>query len=139
MTEPIIISLVSSGVILWMLGGTYHKSFRRHLWPVVALGLLLLGHVLWWRALLTALAMVGVNTVGYGDASAWWKRVIIFTAITIPCLLINPLVWPVVPISGALATGFFYATRKYAFVSWKLWEGGMGFLQAATLVMASLR
>ena len=139
MTEPLIMLMLVSGVLFWMLGGTVWKGFRRYGWPVVAGVLLVLSGLLWWRAALATLLLMGVNLAGYGDASRWWKRVIVFTALTAPALAINPLVWPVIPVCGVLATAFFYTTRNVSWVSWKLWEGMAGFLQAAALVMATLR
>ncbi len=137
MTEPTIMLLVVSGTGLWMLGGYRWTGWRRFVWPAVAAGLLAAGGILWVKALVIGGLLAGANALPYGDRTPWGLRVLVFASYALPSWLVAVVWW--MPLVTALPlTGLMVASRRSPLVTWKLWEGAAGFLQAATLVMAAL-
>ena len=133
------IVLMTSGPLLWMIGGTYWKGARRFVWPVLA-GLMLFGSASWWEALLVVAVLVGANCAPYGDRTPWWLKVIVFAGLGAHVIWLDTIFG----IFWALGTGISLSllmllSRTYSRVTWKIWEGFSGFLQAAGIILGVLR
>lgn len=74
----------------------------------------------------------------YGDRTPWPVKVLVFGSIGLPVLAINPSAWWMILIPAVILSGLMWASRKWNFVTWKIWEGAAGFTQAAVIVMAAL-
>ena len=133
-------ALLAAGPALWMLGGYHWKGWRRGVWPGLVAGLLLVAEVSIGRSVLTAMAIAGVNCLGYGDKTSWLERLGVFALLAAPTVILD---WPTALIGSVvlagLLTALFAVTRWQNAVTWKIWEAGAGFLQAAVLVVAALR
>ena len=141
MTESWITVLLAGGPLLWMLGGSgvppFRKQWRRTVWGAVAASAVLMsGHGV--QAGLIFGVLVVVNSLPYGDRTPWVIRVPVFMALCAPALILNLGAWPVVLVGGALISGMAWATRRWNFVSHKLWEGWAGLIQSGVIVAASL-
>ena len=130
MTEWKIILLLTAGPLLWMLGGTIWKGWRRYVWPAGA-GLLV--HSIW-----VVPAMILVNSLPYGDRTPAWLKAIVFLAIASIGLVINTHSWPVVLAGGLLICGAFVATQKLSWFTHKVFEATCGLVQAVVIITARL-
>lgn len=137
MTEPTIMLLLVSGPGGWMLGGYRWKGWRRIVWPTLAAGLLAVSGIFWLKAVAIGGLLAFANTLPYGDRTPWALRAGVFAAYALPSWLLTILWWPPLVLAGVL-TLLMAATRWKPYLTWKLWEGAAGFLQAATLVIAVL-
>ena len=132
-----IIVVLVSGVTCWLIGGTYFKWVRRiALSIVLGLCVAISGHVM--QGVLLALACALVNSLPYGDRTPWPLKVPVFMALCAPALILNLGAWPAVLVGGALISGMAWATRRWNFVTMKIWEAWAGLVQAGVIVIASL-
>ena len=139
MSEPMIVALLIAGPLLWMLGGTYHKGWRRIVWPIVAGVLLMLSSLFWWKALSVAILLSVVTALPYGDKTPWPVKIAVFMSLGIPALALNLSVWPVVLIAGLTVTSNFWLSQKYNWFTHKIFEGTAGFTQAICIVIGILK
>lgn len=139
MTELQIILMLPLGLLLWMLGGKYWKGFRRFVWPVLAAGILLWSGLSLLTSALILLALLAVNSLPYGDRTPWAVRVLVFGALALPVLVITLKAWWALLVMGVLLSLLFLASRKINWVTFKVWEGAAGFLQAVVLVLGRMQ
>jgi len=138
MTETVLFLYILASIILWRLGGSVWKSFRRHILPLVTLGVLLYLGVVWWIALPTAVLQVAVNTLGYGDSSPLWEKILVSAALGLPALVITLAAWWG-PIYTLVMFGGHYAlSRKFNFWSWFQVEMVAGLSQGTVIAFAFL-
>ena len=130
MGEWKIILLLTTGPLLWALGGTIWKGWRRFVWPAVA-GFL--ASSIW-----VVPAMILVNSLPYGDRTPAWLKAIVFLAIASIGLVINIHSWPVVLAGWLLICGAFIATKRLSWFTHKIFEAFCGFVQATVIVCARL-
>ena len=129
------IVLMPAGVLAWLLGGYRWKWVRRFAWPALAGGVLLLS-VAWWRALLAALTLVGVNTLPYGDHTPPWARPLVFASYALPVAWLSLTALPLsLLVCGIMLSLWMLLSRKLNWVSHKTWEGLAGLLQAIVLIL----
>ena len=138
MTEPVIIGLCAAGGILWAAGGTWWKGWRRFLWPTVVAGGLLFSGIAWPVSLGCAAAVMISTLLPYGDLTPTPVRWLVILAHNLPCLVINLWAFPVALVAAALSIGLFQASKKWNFVTHKLFEFFSGFAQGACIVVAVL-
>ena len=144
MSELQIIIFLAAGSIAWAVGGGVSgfsiplKWVRRILWPVIAGIFLVAASVVWWKVLGVIGLLILVNHLPYGDGTPWPIRVLTFIGLSAPALILNFSVWPWVLVGGGLITAMGWATRKWNFISHKLFEFGAGAVQAGILVIAGL-
>lgn len=138
MTEPIIIGLLATGGIFWAVGGTGLKWVRRFLWPVVVGCVLLFSGIAWQVSLGCATAVLVSTLLPYGDSTPLPVKWLVILAHNLPCLVINLWVFPVALVATVLSIGLFQATKKWNFVTHKIWEFSAGVIQAGTLVISHL-
>lgn len=138
MPETGSILLLTSGPLLWMLGGAVWKPWRRFVWPaVVGAVLAATGHP-WAPVALVAASLAAVNHLGYGDRTPWWGRALVFASYGLPSgwlLWWGPLV--LAPLLAALLLLLMWASRRVNAVQWKIWEAAAGLLQAASIIVVS--
>lgn len=138
MEESWIIVLLISGALLWCLGGTYNKAFRRFIWPLVCISVMLISEVGLVTSIITALAVMISCVFPYGDRTPVPLRWLVLTAHQSPALVINLWSFPIVLVASFLSIGLFQATKKFGFITHKLWEFSVGFLQAGCIVISIL-
>ena len=137
--EVVILVVVPLCSMLFALGGTTNKAWRRYILPVVLyIGLLLLS-----CGLFKALASCGLLCLalhlGYGDGKSWLYRFMVGCAYTIPSVLLGFTLWQVIcPIW--FITLFWLSNFKWTakeFI-WKICELLFGTLIGITYIMAIL-
>ena len=138
LTEPLIIGILGSGGILWAIGGTGFKWARRFLLPVLYATVVFASGGSLLTCIWIGAATVAVNVLPYGDRTPPLIRWLVILLHNAPCLAINLMAWPVVLVASALSIGLFQATRKFNFITHKIWEFGAGFLQASCIVVSIL-
>lgn len=139
MQEWTIILLLTSGVALWCIGGKTWKGYRRYVWPVVAAICSVSSGVSLVRGVLLALGLVGVNSLPYGNRTPWAVRVLVFAALPLPALILAPQIAVVViPLTTGFLGLMMWLSKKFNFVTWKIFEGLAGLLQASSIIMAIL-
>ena len=124
--------------MLFMLGGTTWKPWRRYIMPTLLGILCLFNGVVWWRALSYTL-MLGVGTsLPYGDSLKvvayepliWLLRLLVFSTLYLPVLVLATTAW-VLALVLSLITFllFFLSNTKWCerYVPHKLWEAWFGF------------
>ena len=130
MSEWKIILLLTAGPLLWALGGTIWKGWRRFVWPAVA-GLLT-------SSIWVVPAMILSNILPYGDRTPGWLKAIVFLAISSIGIVINLNSWPVTLAGWLLICGAFMATKKLFWFTHKIFEAVCGFVQAVAVITARL-
>lgn len=132
------IILLTAGPLLWMLGGTFWKGFRRYVLPVVILFVLLAISVEWWRAIVCAATTLGANHIGYGDNHDWLDRVLAFSLAGIGAVAISlAWYWPALTLAAGLVG--MEISKKVNWFTWKVVEAMIGFAQAGVIVLAVTR
>ncbi len=135
MTEAKIMVLLALGPLLWMAGGTWWKPARRFVWPICA-GMACFGLLPAWRVVSYVLSLMVVNSLGYGEKDTLLERAGIFLGLGLPVVFIHPVIGVVGSvITLLLLSALFWTSRRFNRVTWKVWEGLAGFLQAALLVV----
>lgn len=142
--QPIMIGYITLSAVLFWLGGFGKippgKSWRRHILPVFCIGLLLLLGVIWWRAVLSQVVKVGVNTNGYGEDDPLWKRILTLAGLGIPAIVIDPTVWIFAPIYTLAVFGSHYIlSKKINRFSWPFAEFMAGASQGIADMVATLK
>ena len=137
MREWIGMALLGLGPILWMIGGSGPKWVRRIAYPIVVAFLAVLLGIGILRSVLAGFLLAVVLTLPYGDKSSWPVRVTVFASYGIPSWAIHFLWWMPI-LTGITITLIALASRKFNFVTHKIFEGACGFIQSATIVMAML-
>ncbi len=138
--------LVPLGAILWFWGGCgadcqpglppFHKSWRRHVWPVVVGLALLLNGFHWFPTTITTALLVGVNSLGYGEDKSWVWRVIVALALGVPFMVIYHLwIWPVVTLVTFIP--LYMLSLKRNWMTWGVVEATVGASQGA-IVLATI-
>ena len=139
MTEWRMIALMVSGVACWTIGGTGYKWVRRYLWAVIVM-LSLLGAVAWWKALAVGMTLIATAVLPYGDRTPWWAKVLVFASLGAHVIWLDITfgLWWALGTAIPLAT-LMLLSRTYSRVTWKVWEGFSGFLQATGIILGTLR
>lgn len=143
-SQPILIGYIAGSGVLFWLGGFGKlppgKSWRRHILPAACMVALLLIGVEWWRAILSQVVKVAVNTNGYGEDDPIWKRVITLAGLGVPAIVIDPSVWIFAPIYTLAVFGSHYIlSQKWNRFSWPIAEFQAGVAQGIADIVSVLR
>jgi hypothetical protein len=143
--------LVPIGAVLWYLGGYGYgddgipdeglpaigKAFRRIVWPIVAGAVCVLNNVPWVQSIGVAIGLGIVNSLGYGESTRWWQRVVVGLSLGVPaCLLSARLAWPIV--AALTFIPLYRLSLRYNWMNWSVVEAAMGAIQAASILAALL-
>ncbi len=127
--------LALSGV-LFALGGTTNKAWRRYALPLLTTGYIISTGVDPYIAIGAGAVQAGVLTLGYGDSHPWWEKGIVALSYSAPSLVVGLTIWQaIMPI--AFLTMFYCS--KHLFQQdflWKVVESFTGFIMAATVIGA---
>ena len=141
MSAPVIMALLVLGPLCWLLGGYRWKWVRKYVWAGIAGICVWLSSISLLTALGVALAVGVTSSLPYGDRTPGFLRPLVFASYGLPAVAIAPSVASAVLfplVSGGLLIALFMASRRWNFITFKLWEGAAGFIQASTLVIACL-
>ena len=121
---------------LWMLGGKYNKALRRYGVPAVHLTALVLAGAAVVAALIHAVLLVAALSLGYGEASSWWRRCLVALAYFYAFGILGFNAWVVImPLAFLLM--FYLSNSKIGWVAkaftWKACEGLLGVFQGIVL------
>jgi len=126
------------GAAGWWLGGRGvwpGKAWRRFIAPAL-IGVVLLGVFPGWRLALGVVLMMFANSMGYGEASSWWKRLLTFVCLG-ACLLPFGLAWWQAAIVPTWFGGNFLLSRMSNRHGWVFVEATTGAIQGALAGMAT--
>ena len=143
MTEWRMIVLLTTGPLLWMVGGSgawpFHKGWRRFVWPVIAV-ITLIGYNSWWQVLGVAGTMIGANCAPYGDRTPWWLKCLVFTSLGAHVIFLDPIfgLWWALG-TGIICSCLMLLSKRFDRFTWKIVEATFGFLQAAGIILGVLR
>ena len=129
------IVLPQFGWLLWTLGGTYHKAYRRWVWPAVVVGVLLITEVGLWHSLAAGGLVCGSAHFGYGDGKSWVWRTLVGASYGLAALPLGGS-WAVLCLTAASFVGLMVLSRRWNRFSWKIVEGLTGLLQGSVIVWA---
>src|SRR3990167_502338 len=90
MSELKMILLITAGSFFWMAGGTWRKYFRRFVWPLLAL-ITTWGLTSNWLVIGMGLTLIGTCSLGYGDRTPWWLKVLVFTSLGAHVIWLDPI------------------------------------------------
>ena len=127
--------LALSGV-LFALGGTTNKAWRRYALPILTAGFLYAMGIDPYASCIAGGIQAGVTCLGYGDDHTWEDRALVAMSYSLPSLVIGLTIW-----QGILPLGFlfmfYFSNRLFQkdFL-WKVCESFAGFLMAASVVGA---
>jgi len=130
--ETLWVTLPPLGWALWAAGGTWSKSFRRFVWPVV-LAVFLSPHIGPWSALFLGVLVWGTASLGYGDSKNWFERTAVGCSYGFALWPIQVALWTPF-VTGVWFIGHMALSRKYNDYPWKLVEGLVGGLQGLLAV-----
>ena len=146
--ELIYILMMTSGVLLWTLGGTLWKGYRRIIFPITIFLFLLLYGLSWWQCLFSSGLLYGCSSLGYGTNSRWWlphkdingwhsSKLITAISYNFPALIIGYTWWFIVmPITFL---SIFWASNNKSLEKdfvWKVCEGWTGLMVTVTIIGA---
>lgn len=146
--EIIYMLIIVSFVGLWMLAGFNWKPWRRYILPTVLLILLLMYPVLWWKAMLSAITLCAVSSLGYGTshpyiiprtiAGKWrYSKLMVAVAYNLPALVLGYtwffIILPVVFMLTFWASNSGATEKDF---TWKVCEGWTGMLIACSIIAA---
>lgn len=150
--ELISIFIMTTGVLLWPLGGFRWKGFRRIFLPICMSGLLYWYGLSYWQCLLSGGLLSVAAYLGYGVDTPWWKpfqkingklrssKLLTACSYILPALVIGYTWWFL--ITPALFLITFYLSNTKVFgkdFSWKICEAIMGLMVTATIIAALQR
>lgn len=139
MDERLMVVFLGVMPVLWMAGGKWWKGWRRYVAPAACALFATASGASLARGGLLFLGLAVVNSLGYGDSIPWWRRILVFGALALPVVVLDPAVALVsVPLTAGLLSGAFWLTRKYNRVTFKVWEALAGLLQAVGIAIALL-
>jgi len=140
MTPWILFGYVILSAIMWKLGGSIWKSFRRHLLPLITIAVLIyLKPSIWFLAVPAGLVQVAVNTMGYGDNSPLWKKILVSAMIGLPAIVISYHLWWAPIYTLLMFGGHYWLSRVKNYVTWGIVELVAGVAQGSAIVFAYLR
>src|SRR3990167_1751560 len=132
------ILMMTSGVLLWNLGGYRWKGFRRFILGPVLCGLLICSGFRIWQAILTGLLTIGVTHMGYGDKSPWWKKTLTAVSYNLPAVVFGWTLWfiiqPVVFLGVFSLSNMGWSRKDFV---WKCAEGIAGLVFVVTIIAAT--
>jgi hypothetical protein len=96
MNEWLMIGCMAWCSVLFAVGGTKGKYWRRHVLPAGLLAVALISGVIWWKAIGMALSLVAVLSMGYGSGSPYWKKAITFAGYGVAFLWIGLSWWQII-------------------------------------------
>lgn len=133
---------VPLGALLWFWGGCgedcrpglppFNKSWRRHVWPVVVGGLIILNGLPLLTAALVTGALVGVNSLGYGQDKDWEYRTIVALLLGAPFLILQLGLWPLITLMVFIP--LYRLSLKRNWMTWGVVEAAVGAAQGAILL-----
>ena len=139
MSEPAIMVLLVSGVACWLLGGYRWKWVRRFALPIIVTGTLATAIPLFFAALVGLTTCV-VNVLPYGERTPWPVKLLVFASYGLPGVWLDTPFCLLYSVGCAVVLGgVMWLSQRYQRVTHKLWEALAGLLQAAGIVLASLR
>lgn len=135
--------ILGSGPILWLLGGygawPFRKGWRRYIWPLIVTGILACS-IPWPIAALVGATTWFVNTLPYGDRTPWPVKLLVFASYGLPGIWLDTPFSLFYSLGMAIVLGgVMWLSQRYNRVTFKLWESLAGLLQAAGIILASLR
>ena len=94
--ELIQIAYMALGGILFALGGTTDKVWRRYFLPVVTLLYLTVNQVAFWKAVVSAILLGLVLSLGYGKKKPWGYRILVALSYSLPSMIIGLSLWQII-------------------------------------------
>jgi len=94
--EILMIICMTSGGLLFALGGYRWKWMRRFVLPVVLGGCALLAGIEWWRCLVMASLMIGALCLPYGERTPYWAKFLVGISFISPTFLLGFNVWQII-------------------------------------------
>lgn len=125
---------MTSGVLLFALGGWKWKWMRRFLLPGI-LGIM--AFISGFPVILCvayAVAQAITLCLPYGERTPYWIKALVFTSYALPSFLFGFCVWQIFLVLGCF--GLFALSnwdKSASSFPWKICEAGMGFLLGATI------
>lgn len=144
--ELVAMIMMTSGVLLWPLGGYRWKPFRRFVLPSVLFLLLLWYGVSMWQSFLVSGLLCGCAHLGYGSNTPWWvprkvdgkfrsSKLLTALSYNLPALVLGWTWWFVLTPCVFLST---FALSNWTFTSkdfgWKVCEAIVGLTITATII-----
>lgn len=121
--------------ILFALGGTQisttipgQKWVRRWLLPIIYC-MTALCCVPWWQALLATLPAIGFFSLGYGDSTPWWQKILVGASYALIGVAVGISWWNLVTCVG-FSVLFLLSNTSWSknMFMWKICEGFFGLL-----------
>lgn len=109
--------------VLFAVGGTKGKYWRRFVLPAGLLVVALLSGVIWWKAVAMAVSLIVALSLGYGERTVYWLKALVFASYGASFLWIGFTWWML--ISPAVLMLLFMASNWKPLAStvfWKAWE-----------------
>lgn len=149
--ELVSIWLMTSGVLLWSLGGYKNKSYRRIILPIIVMGLLYWYGVALWRSVVCSGLLSGCAYLGYGTNTPWVipakvegklrsSKVLTAIAYNFPALILGLTWWFLLQPLIFLAVFWLSNNKETAKdAEWKVCEGIVGLIMIITIISALQR
>ena len=112
MNEWLMIGIMAWCGILFAVGGTKGKYWRRFVLPSGLLVVSLLSGVIWWKAVAMTLSLIVTLSLGYGERTPYWLKAAVFMMYGVSFLWFGFSLWIV--LSPLLCFGLFCLSN------WKL-------------------
>ncbi len=135
--------VVPIGAILWFWGGVgdgadnglppLHKSWRRHVWPVLIGITLYLNGITWQDSVFVGGLAVLANSLGYGHSKGWLQRILVAALLGTPFLILNlnPL-WPLATLLTFIP--LYVLSLKHNWMTWGVVEAAVGAVQGSIVL-----
>jgi hypothetical protein len=128
---------------LFAAGGTHiegiggQKWLRRYGIPVYLAVIALLSHVLWYKALVVAIAMIGALSMGYGESKPYWYKFMVGFLWVAPTMILGFTWWQAItPVLWILIFFLSNWDKSAKEFKWKIVEFMAGVLIGITFINA---
>lgn len=118
------------GAIMWRLGGSIWKGFRRYIWPLAML--ILIGKFTLWRPIAGTLGLMLAHHLPYGENTPIWLKCLTALMFSAPFFLFGA--WGAISISILFLLSF-WLSHKYNWFTWAWVEMLTGAGQGAVICL----
>ena len=131
--ELLMVGIPGISWILFALGGTQisstipgQKWIRRWILPLIYFAICLF-FVPWWQAALASLPAIGFFSLGYGDSTPWWLKIMVGCSYSLIGIVIGVSWWNLVT-AIMFSILFLLSNSKWSekMLVWKICEGFFG-------------
>ncbi len=132
--EFLMIGAMTSGGLLFSLGGTGFKYLRRFVLPALLGGLALWAGIEWWRCAAMASLMIGAFCLPYGERTPYWAKFLVGCSFVLPTLFIGYNIWQIITPVAFIVMFKLSNTRYWGrMFAWKIVEFLTGALVGVTV------